>query len=686
MTEHQSHYQHWHLHHDAHDVLWLACDQQHSGVNTLNQAVLTELAQIVAHCEQQTTLRGIVLYSKKNNSFIVGADIREFSLLDDPDKVQAFIEQTQALFRRWQQFKIPTVAMIDGVCLGGGLELALACRYRVASDEASTQLGLPEIKLGIHPGWGGTIQLPALIGPMRALPAILKGDIYSAKQAKRMALVDHAVPTRQLRAIAMALIEGKLVVKRRWSKLWRACSVYPARYVWIRYLTYRLGQKVQLDHYPALGAVLNQWQTMGLGAEAWQAEARSVTRLLFSDTSHNLVRLFFLQERLKSLTKQVACKVHHVHVIGAGTMGADIATVCAQRGFRVTLNDADGDALSHGIYRAKASIASSSSDQSETLHAVDRLLADPANDGLAQADMVIEAVLEDMAVKQALFRAIEPQMKPTAVLATNTSSLPIDDLASVLDKPDRLVGVHFFNPVAKMRLVEVVSGKQTATAVKQLAMSFVGRLKKLPLPVSGQAGFCINRILMPYLLAAVQCLGKGHSAQAIDHAALRYGMPMGPLALADTIGLDVCLAVAKELADVYDFEVPELLQSKVKAGHLGKKSGRGFYGGGNRHAFTRPKKPHLSEQEVNLLTDQLLFPMYQEALRCWQQGVVDHVDFIDAGMVFGAGFAPFLGGPIHALRAMSAETIQQKLAQLEQADAMDVDHSVWQKASDDGAG
>ena len=684
MMKHQSHYQHWHLHYDAQQVLWLACDQHHSSVNTLNHAVLAELEKIVDDCEQQSTLRGIVLYSKKNHSFIVGADIRTFSSLDDPEEVQDFIEQTQVLFKRWRALKVPTVAMIDGVCLGGGLELALVCRYRIASDAAATKLGLPEIKLGIHPGWGGTIALPALIGPVRALAAILKGEVFDAVKAKQIHMVDWVVPGRQLHAVSLALIDGKLKVQRRQSMLWRVCAIYPARYLLVRYLTYKLQRKVDMDHYPALAAVLAQWQHNGMRDEAWQAEARSVTRLLFSDTSQNLVRLFFLQERLKSLSKQSPCVMHHIHVIGAGTMGADIAIECAQRGFKVTLNDANMDAISHAICRAKYLINQGAVDAMQGMHALDRLMPDPDNHGLAQADMVIEAVVEDLSAKQTLFKTIEPVMKSNALLATNTSSLPIDELASGLAAPERLVGIHFFNPVARMRLVEVVSGTQTADRTKQLAMGFVGRLKKLPLPVAGQAGFCINRILMPYLLAAVQCLDKGYSVQEIDGAALHYGMPMGPLALADTIGLDVCFAVAKELAQVYDFEVPALLETKVKAGHLGKKTGRGFYHGAKADLSARS---HARGKDVgDDLIDQLIFPLYQEALRCWQQGVVEHVDFIDAGMVFATGFAPFLGGPMHALRSMSADSIHHKLVTLEKSGALVVDHLAWQKLLDSTTG
>jgi len=656
-------YQHWRLDKDQEGFLWLTIDRHKASVNSLNQAVLTEFDQILDGIAEQDA-KGLVIRSGKKTGFIAGADIEQFTHLKDSKQALALIRQAQLVFDKLAALKMPTVAMIEGFCLGGGFELALACDYRVALDDPKTKLGLPEVMLGIHPGWGGTVRLPSLIGVVKSMGAILSGRLYSPRAAAKLGMVDAAVPRRVFRSATTFYLHNK--PRKHTAPWWDSIISQAWLRPWVARLFYgQLEKKVKKAHYPAPYAVIKNWVHDGAsGSKAMRHEAESIAKLLVTDTSRNLVRVFFLQNRLKALGRASDFRVQRVHVIGAGTMGGDIAAWCALRGLRVSLQDQSPERIGPAVKRAVALFHKKlKKDKAAIQAAKDRLMPDVQGLGVSRADVVIEAIFENLEAKQALYKKLEPQMKADAILATNTSSLPLDELNTVLKNPERLVGIHFFNPVAKMQLVEVVKGNKTSADVFANAQTFVGRIGRLPLPVNSSPGFLINRILMPYLLEAMRLFEAGVPATVIDKTAKDFGMPMGPVELADKVGLDICLSVAEILTQHFGGEVPARLRSLVEAGHLGVKSGQGFY----RYRNGKPvagmvKDAHLPED----IADRLILVMLNEAVACLRVKVLDDADLLDVGMIFGTGFAPFRGGPIHYAKQRGVFSIVQGLHVLEQ--------------------
>jgi 3-hydroxyacyl-CoA dehydrogenase/enoyl-CoA hydratase/3-hydroxybutyryl-CoA epimerase len=408
----------------------------------------------------------------------------------------------------------------------------------------------------------------------------------------------------------------------------------------------QVAKKARREHYPAPYAIVDAWEKYdGDPFRIPDEDPASVVSLLAQPTAPNLIRAFFLQERLKSLGKAVAFEGRHVHVIGAGVMGGDIAAVCALRGFRVTLQDQSAERLEPAMKRAQALFARRLRDKLRMRDAADRLIPDTEGEAVRHADVIIEAIFENLEAKRALFQRVESLAKPGAILATNTSSLKLADIATVLRNPSRLVGIHFFNPVPQMQLVEVVSGEGTDAEVARRAAAFVRAIDKLPLPVKDAPGFLVNRVLGPYMQQAFRLVDQGVAPETLDAAMEQFGMPMGPIELADVVGLDICMAVGKELGG--GSAPPERLSQLVNAGHFGKKSGRGFYvwekeGKGE----PRPKKgaPGVVTQQ---LIDQLVSPYVAEARKAVDEGIVADADLADAGLIFATGFAPFRGGPLH---------------------------------------
>jgi 3-hydroxyacyl-CoA dehydrogenase/enoyl-CoA hydratase/3-hydroxybutyryl-CoA epimerase len=555
--------------------------------------------------------------------------------------------------------------MIHGFCLGGGLELALACRYRVAEDDPRTRLGLPEVKLGIHPGFGGTVRLPPLVGAPTAMDLMLSGRTVEARQAQRMGLVDYAVPQRQLRRAAVAMVEEHPLPHQP-GFLARLSNNAVVRPFLASFLRKKTAEKAALEHYPAPYAVIDLWSEYGGDRERMMLEeGRSVARLLTGDTAQNLVRVFLLQERLKSLGRGSDFAPRRVHVIGGGVMGGDIAAWCALRGLQVTIQDRNHESLARVMKRAHDLYKKKLKQPRLIQAAMDRLMPDKNAAGLKRADVVIEAIFEDIKAKQGLYREIEPVIRPDALLATNTSSIPLETLSEALSRPERLVGVHFFNPVAQMQLVEIVSSPVTSSEAARQAAAFVRHIDRLPLPVKSSPGFLVNRVLMPYLLEAVALESEGVPAAVIDQAATQFGMPMGPILLADTVGLDICLSVAEILSKQLHGTVPERLRELVAAGRLGRKSGQGFYSyKGDKPDVIKPDKGYKASGDI---TDRLMFRYFNEAMACLREGVVADAELLDAGMIFGTGFAPFRGGPMHYLRATGLPRGQQRLEELERA-------------------
>ncbi len=652
----------WVLERDGQHVLWLGLDCAEAGTNTLSGEVLREFASALDIVIAERP-RGLVLHSLKDNGFAAGADIREFDQMTEPDETATRIDEVHRLFERLEKLAFPTVARVHGFCLGGGLELALACRHIVAADESATRLGFPEILLGIHPGFGGTVRSVRDCGAVAALDLMLTGRAVSARQARRLGLVDRAVPTRHLDAAARHFATTSQP-RRRPAWHLRAASNFLARPL-VALVTRRVvAKRAPEQHYPAPYALLELWREHGGDRAAmYRAEARSIARLLVTPSSQNLVRLFKLQERLKSYGAAAAEAPRRVHVIGAGTMGGDIAAWCALRGMHVTLQDRAPKYLAPAMQRAAKLFARRVRDPYERLAASDRLVADFAGDGLARADVVIEAIVEDVEAKRALFTDIEREARADALLATNTSSIQLADIATALSAPQRLVGIHFFNPVAQMQLVEVIAAADTDATVAAAAAAFTTAIDRLPLPALSAPGFLINRVLSPYLQEAMVMLEEGVAAETIDTVATNFGMPMGPLALADTVGLDICLHVGEILASAFGGEVPAILRRKVGGKHLGRKTGSGFYDYTKGKAVKR--KADGQPMPATDIRDRMILRMLNEAVSCLSEGIVADADLIDVGMVFGTGFAPFRGGPIHYARDRGVEEIITRLKQLE---------------------
>lgn len=656
-------YMNWHIEKDADNIWWLYLDKYGASANTLNDTIFEELEAILDEVREDKNVKGVVFASKKASGFIAGADIEQFTHLKSVEEALVFVRRGQKVFDRVEALHVPTVAMIEGFCLGGGFEFALACRYRVAEDGPKTRIGLPEVLLGIHPGWGGTVRLPRLIGAPKAMDLILSGKALSARDAYKVGMINDSVPKRHLKKAARSYILASASQKKP-SFINSMTNAPLIRPLLGKYLNYKLRQKISPLHYPAPFAVVENWIANGVNDEsAMITEANSLAKLVVNDTARNLVRAFFLQERLKGLAKGTKFNPTHVHVIGAGTMGGDIAAWCALSGLTVTLQDREPRFIAPAIGRAYKLFKKRLKVPRLVEAAMDRLIPDVEGRGVAKADVVIEAIIENLQAKRDLFASIEPKLKAGALLATNTSSIPLDELSKGLKDPNRLVGIHFFNPVAQMRLVEVVHGEKTDETTFKNAMAFVRKIDRLPLPVKSSPGFLVNRILMPYLTECMVLLEEGVPAALIDKAAMDFGMPMGPVELSDTVGLDVCLSVAENLSKYYGGTIPERLRDLVKNGNLGKKTGKGFY------EYKKGKPVKIMPKEVEPteeITDRLILRMLNEAMACLREKVVTDGDLLDAGMIYGTGFAPFRGGPIHYIHEAGLEKLKGQLQLFEE--------------------
>ena len=653
--------EHWRSEDDADGIRWLSLDKAGSTTNVLSRRVLAELRDLVEAIAAAPP-SGVVIRSAKASGFILGADITEFEHVTGVEEAEALAREGQTLFARLEALPCPTVAAISGLALGGGLELALACDYRVAARGYERSIGLPEVQLGIHPGFGGTVRSVRLLGAPLAMDLMLTGRSISPMEALRAGLVDELAETARLDQAARGLLRRR-PPKRRAPLYLRMLDLKPCR-LWLgRRLRAHLARRARREHYPAPHAIVELWVRHGAsGAAAYRAEARSIAALLFSATSRSLVRVFFLRERLRARAKP-ASSVERVHVVGAGVMGGDIAAWCALNGLTVTLQDRAMAFVEPALERAAALFERRLKAPGAAAAAGERLQVDLQGARVGEADVVIEAIVERLDAKQALFAELEPRIRAGALLATNTSSLPLESVASGMRHPGRFVGLHFFNPVARLPLVEVIRAEATDPAFLEAGAGFVARLGKLPLVCRSAPGFVVNRVLAPYMFEALRAHQDGVALETIDRAAERFGMPTGPVELADRVGLDVALHVTHVLGAALGAAVPALLQTKVDAGELGAKTGQGFY----RFENGRPRKATAFAEPDAQLQDRLILALVNEAMACYEEGVVEELDLLDAGIVFGTGFAPFTGGPIHYARQCGIEAIIGRLESLAEA-------------------
>lgn len=648
---------HWQADRRPDGILVLTLDRADQGVNALSRGVLDELEAMIERIALELP-KGIVIRSGKDAGFIPGADIKGFEEIAAKGLVEDWIRRGQLAFQKLAELRCPTVAAIHGHCMGGGTEIALACRYRIASRDEKTRIGLPEIKLGIYPGWGGSVRAPRLIGAPAAMDLMLTGRSMSASAAKAMGLVDRVVDREVLLDEAVKLAQRGFQRPFKQRFLAWATNTGLARAVLAPQMAKQVARKARKEHYPAPFVLIETWRRSGgLPVHAaLKAEAKSVVKLAGTPTAHNLVRVFFLMDRLKGLGGKDH-GIQKVHVIGAGVMGGDIAAWCALRGFEVTLQDRELKYIQPAMDRATALFAKKVKDDAKRAATTARLKADVEGAGVADADLVIEAIFENLEAKQALFAKVEQTLKPGAILVSNTSSIPLTDLRAGRKDPSRFAGLHYFNPVALMPLVEIVRHDQLDPETERRLAAFCKAIDKLPVPVAGTPGFLVNRILAPYMQEAIIAFSEGIPGPVIDKVALKFGMPMGPIELVDTVGLDVAASVGKIMADFHGQALPDAF--KVEEGKRGKKDGQGLYKWENGRAV-KPEVPK-DYQAPEDLEDRLILPLLNEAVSCLHDGVVADADLLDAGVIFGTGFAPFRGGPMQHIQAVGADKLKARL-------------------------
>ena len=658
----ESPYRNFRLTRDTDGIAWLLFDREGASTNTLSADVMEEFDKILGELEGQRPA-GLVIRSAKKSGFIAGADVNEFRGATDPQVVETAIGRAHAVIDRLEALRVPSVAVIHGFCLGGGLEVALVCQSRIAIDGA--RFGFPEVMLGLHPGLGGTARFTRLVNPVQAMTLMLTGRTIDARRAKTLGLVDAIAQERHVRNAVKDAVFGRL--KRvRPGVLNTLLNSGAARGFLASRMRRETAKAAPSEHYPAPYGLIDLWEKHGGDKAAMlAAEKSSFAHLMVTPTAQNLVRVFFLREAMKKLAGS-GNKVGHVHVIGAGAMGGDIAAWCANEGMRVTLADMKAEPIAGAIKRAADLFGKIIRKPTDVRDALDRLMPDLDGEGVGNADLIIEAVPEKLELKQKVYAGLEPKMKASAFLATNTSSIPLQDLRTTLQRPERLLGLHFFNPVSRLQLVEVVSHDGNDEALLKKARAFVGAIDRLPLPVKSSPGFLVNRTLAPYMLEAMVMLDERTDQRLIDEASEKFGMPMGPIELADQVGLDICLDVGDMLRSKFGDSLPPTpawLREKVTKGELGRKTGKGFYTWKDGKAEKGPL-PETGPRVTDEMIDRLILPMSNVCVACLREGIVEDADVVDGAMIFGTGYAPFRGGPLNYARTRGVENVVTALRAL----------------------
>ncbi len=636
-------------------------DREASSANIFDAETLDQFSAIVDDLALKPALTGLIIESAKPHIFIAGADLKTLSTASK-EELEVMISKGQSVFDRLEALPFTTVAAIHGACVGGGCELALACDYRVVSDAKETRIGLPETQLGILPAWGGSTRLPELLGITKALPLILGGKLLKGIVAFKKGLVDGICPQENVVSYAQTFLK-----KPKREPVSHILEHNPISVAVIRHKVSKDLYAKTRGHYPALLRALDV-VCKGVRCshqESLENEKNAIIELATGTVAKNLIGLFFLTERAKKLRigDAEAKPIENVTVIGSGVMGAGIAYWLSMKGLNITLKEINDDALAKGMLTIQKLYAGSVKrrilTKAEATAGLDRIFPTTKFPKMDHCDMVIEAAVENLEIKKKIFADLSERVPADTILATNTSALPISEIGAVISHPERLVGIHFFNPVHRMKLVEVVKTPQTSEVALATAVRFTQAISKLPVVVADSPGFVVNRILMPYLVAAGELMSNGAEITQIDEAMLDFGMPMGPLRLLDEVGLDVSCHVAETLAAAFPerMAVPSILTDLVAQGHLGRKSGSGFY------LYDKKTKGELvpnpaavalqvpAEVEVNI-QQHLADMMQQEAILCLKEGVASCAEDINLAMIMGTGYPPFRGGPLPANKAL----------------------------------
>ncbi|MDZ4403211.1 3-hydroxyacyl-CoA dehydrogenase NAD-binding domain-containing protein [Prosthecobacter sp.] len=636
---------HFRLDVDHDGIAWLVFDSPKSSANVWNEETLREFNHHLESLEHDTRVKALVLRSAKDRIFVAGADLKAIRSMPHA-RVNDLIWLGQAVFDRLARLPVPKIAAIHGACMGGGFEVTLACDWRIASDHESTKIGLPETQLGILPAWGGSTRLPRLIGVRKALDLITSGKLLSASAAKHAGLVSHVVAPEHLETLARRLAREKRPEPR--FRLENLFSPIIRRFATKKALAKTRGL------YPSITKAIEvvTHAVHGEIDEGLLLEREAVAELIKGNDSARLIDLFFKREEANKRPAVVgtAIPIHDAVVIGAGVMGSGIAHVLASRGVRVLMTDVTSDSLARGLERIHGLVSEAARRRLVTKvqarDTLDRINTTHTPVPLNRHHLVIEAATESMDLKKKIFADLAARVSSDTILATNTSALSVAELAKTVPHPERVIGLHFFNPVHRMPLVEIITLPETAPDVLATAVSFVQKLGKTPVVVKDSPGFLVNRILVPYLMEAVRLYEKGIPVKDIDEAMLEFGMPMGPMRLLDEIGLDVAMHVAKTLADAFPDRFPksDALDKLVAAGHLGKKTGQGFY----RYENGKEISPatHFDLPRHESIRTNLALLLSQEAMRCLKEGIARTAADIDLAMVLGTGYPPFRGGPI----------------------------------------
>ena len=624
---------------DSKNICWAKLDVKGKSVNVLTQEVMLDLAKLLDWLEENDNLRGFGFMSGKPGGFIYGADISEFELYKSATDVLHHMQFVHGLFDRIERLKVPTCVGIDGIAVGGGLEIALAFDHIIITGNHKTKLGFPEVNLGILPGYGGSGRAYRRVGTATATQMMLSGKPMAAFAAHEAGLIDQKVDgAEHLKpAIGAWLIEQKSKKpnreQRESSADQNALNEANAKFL----------NRLRADHTPAPFAILDHVKRHGHSASEMSAGEMDIfPDLMVGSASKSLRRVYHLTDKIRK-TARGDSAISNVHVVGAGVMGGDIAAVAAMSGLMVTLSDMNPKAIELAIDRAAKLFERRLKSDDKITAAKHRLKSDPQSDGAKNADLIIEAVAEKLSVKQAVFADLEKIIKPNAVLATNTSAIPLEDIAKVLADPSRLIGLHFFNPVPVLPLIEVIWSLHSNQDIVTRGMRFAGQIGKMPIRCKSSPGFLVNRALLPYMFGAMEAVASGESPEKIDQALVDFGMPMGPIELSDQVGLDVCLDVGIVLGMGPGAE--KLLKSKCREQTLGRKTGSGFYEWSENRAVR--SRESLEPKVSDKMARRMLAPMVDECRKAVQEGVVDSADDADAGMIFGTGFPGFRGGPIN---------------------------------------